>query len=101
MGVSSLRRLEAPGSPRASFFVHTLEVIQMPYVPEKHDEFLTYERTLSYGDRVERLLAMQKKGLDHNDTEHRMSTRSKSTATPQPPRPSLLRRPALPKEFGA
>jgi hypothetical protein len=45
----------------------------MPYVPEKHDEFLTYERTLSYGDRVERLLAMQKKGLDHNDAEHRMS----------------------------
>jgi hypothetical protein len=45
----------------------------MPYVPEHHDEFLAHERTLSYNERVERLLAMKAKGFDHNDAEHRLA----------------------------
>jgi hypothetical protein len=43
----------------------------MPYVPEKHDEFLAYEVKMSYTERMERITAMKAKGLDIHDTEHR------------------------------
>jgi hypothetical protein len=34
----------------------------MPYVPEKHDEFLAHEVKLSYTERMERITAMKAKG---------------------------------------
>lgn len=43
----------------------------MSNVSDKHEEFLAYERTLTYEERCARVVAIQAKGLDHNDVEHR------------------------------
>jgi hypothetical protein len=53
--------------------VTNISEAKVAYEPEKHDDFLEYERTLSYDERCRRVVDISAKGWDHNDVEHRHS----------------------------